>query len=68
MLGLGTTELLVIVAVAGVVVCLAVTGVVMCVAFFRQARGRGSLTPCPDCGRGVSQLAVACPQCGRPLR
>ena len=24
--------------------------------------------PCPDCGREVSTLAEACPQCGRPFR
>ncbi|MGO8691166.1 MAG: zinc ribbon domain-containing protein, partial [Thermoguttaceae bacterium] len=23
--------------------------------------------PCPDCGRRVSRLAKACPNCGRPL-
>ena len=25
------------------------------------------LTHCPDCGKHVSRLAVACPHCGRPL-
>ena len=26
------------------------------------------LVECPDCGREVSDLAVTCPQCARPLR
>jgi len=33
----------------------------------RRTSGDANLTPCPDCGRMVSRLAVACPQCGRPL-
>jgi len=27
-----------------------------------------ALVTCPDCGRQVSDHAVACPRCGRPLR
>jgi hypothetical protein len=26
-----------------------------------------ALLPCPECGRQVSNMAVACPQCGHPL-
>jgi len=26
-----------------------------------------NLTPCPDCDRLISKLAVSCPQCGRPM-
>jgi uncharacterized membrane protein YvbJ len=25
------------------------------------------LIPCPDCGKQVSERAVACPECGRPF-
>ena len=27
-----------------------------------------ALRPCPDCGHSISDLAEACPSCGRPLR
>jgi len=27
-----------------------------------------ALTKCPDCFHTVSELAAACPECGRPLR
>ena len=27
-----------------------------------------ALKPCPDCGHQVSDAAMACPACGRPLR
>lgn len=27
-----------------------------------------ALTECPDCGRNVSDAAMACPSCARPLR
>ena len=27
-----------------------------------------NLTPCPDCRKYVSRLAVNCPNCGRPLK
>ena len=29
--------------------------------------GAMALITCPDCQRQVSDLAVACPQCGRPI-
>ena len=27
-----------------------------------------ALRPCPDCGHSISDLAEACPSCGRPRR
>jgi len=57
MLGLGTTELIVIVAVIGVIAFLV-----------RRSKGDGRLVPCADCGHGVSPLAATCPHCGRPLQ
>jgi hypothetical protein len=33
----------------------------------RQGAKRGSLRPCPDCGREVSRRASQCPHCGCPL-
>jgi hypothetical protein len=64
--GIGLTELIVLFVLAG-----AAVGIVLLVMLV--ARGSAplsmnpNLTPCPDCGRGISKLAQTCPHCGRPL-
>jgi len=29
---------------------------------------QSKLIPCPDCDQFISRKALACPQCGRPMR
>lgn len=70
MFGLNPTELLIV----GFVALLMLGGVVAVVIILVNSQSRSStpsnpnLTPCPDCGRFVSRLAISCPQCGRPLK
>lgn len=69
MFGVSPIELMIV----GFVSLLMLGGVVAVVMILVNSQSRSStpsnpnLTPCPDCGRFVSRLAISCPQCGRPL-
>ena len=67
MFGIGQWEILIlgVLCLGGFVALVAV--VTAYVLTTRKPRDTTNLAPCPDCGRLVSRLAKACPQCGRPL-
>jgi hypothetical protein len=65
----GPLELLIVLAVLGLLVGGVVVVVVVILAASKKKDGPANpnLFPCPDCGRRVSRLAKSCPNCGRPL-
>ncbi len=69
MMGIGPLELLIVLAVLGLLVGGVVVVVVVILAASKKKGGPANpnLFPCPDCGRQVSRLAKSCPNCGRPL-
>lgn len=66
---LGPLELLILLAILGVLVSVPVIAAVVTVAATKKKGGPANpnLFPCPDCGRHVSRLAKSCPNCGRPF-
>ena len=65
--GLGIMELVIILAVLGLLVTIPVAIVVVIVAKGSSQRDHPNLHPCPDCGRVISVRAVTCPGCGAPV-
>jgi hypothetical protein len=65
MMGIGVMELIIL-GVCSLSMLLGLV-VVVALAFSSRNRARGNLINCPDCGRGVSPQAPACPNCGRPM-
>ena len=66
----GILEILIIVLLLGGMT-VAVLAVVAIMASSKSRSGvsaNADLSPCPDCGRGLSPLAVTCPNCGRPVK
>ena len=68
-MSVGWVEILVILAIVGL---MAVGGVIAVVVIVAATKKKGdsanpNLFPCPDCGRHVSRLAKSCPNCGRPF-
>jgi hypothetical protein len=66
-------HILILLAIAGLFIGVPVLIVLLCVSSNRRNSGihdfnNPNLTPCPDCGKYVSRLAVSCPNCGRPLK
>ena len=68
MIGLNPLELLILAAIGFSMIGGLAVAVVIIVVMLRKNSPRlnANLSPCPGCGRAISRLAVACPQCGRP--
>ena len=68
MFGIGILELIIVVAVLGVLVAVPAAIVVAVVAKGSGKRDNPNLHPCPDCGKFISVRAVTCPGCGAPVK
>ena len=69
MFGIGTMEIVVILVVLALLLVPAVVALVVIVFATKKNSNQPhpDLFPCPSCGRLISRLATACPQCGRPF-
>lgn len=71
--GFAVIHWLILLGIAGLVFGVPLVIVLLLVSTNRRNSGmhgfdNPNLTPCPDCGKYISRLAVACPNCGRPLK